>query len=234
MTKYLLITVCLFIAISPAFAQTTPASRSARFSQELGLDFAPFIQGQSGASLVYKHSLAKKADVQPKKRLALRLQLGYYEDPYNNASLTGNSGNTTFYNEYSGRTKHQLLRLGIENQINKKNFRYYFGADLGYRRWTGLSDNRSVLYTNGQQSVTDSWQGETTANVVEASVLGGINYFFLPRLSVGLETNISAGMEYSNVQTIRNGSTTSAGNSTLFEIKIPLISLLYLSYHFGE
>ncbi len=234
MTKYLFIAICLLLAISPAFAQTTPTPRSVRFSQELGLDFAPFIQGQSGASLVYKYSLAKKADVQPKKRLALRLQVGYYEEPINDAALIGNTGSTTFYHEYSGRTKHQLLRLGIENQISKKNFRYYFGADLGYRRWTGLSDNQSVLYTNGQPSVTDNWQGETTANVVEASVLGGVNYFFLPRLSVGLETNISAGMEYSNVQTIRNGSTTSAGNSTLFEIKIPLISLLYLSYHFGK
>lgn len=234
MTKFLTTLVCLLIAISPAFAQTTPAPRSARFSQELGLDFAPFTQGQSGASLVYKYSLAKKADVQPKKRLALRLQLGYYEDPYNNAALTGNVGSTTFYNEYSGRTKHQLLRLGIENQINKKNFRYYFGADLGYRRWTGLSDNRSVLYTNGQPSVTDSWQGETTANVIEASVLGGINYFFLPRLSLGLETNISAGMESSNIKTIRNGATTTSGDNTLFEVSFPLISLLYLSYHFGK
>lgn len=233
MTKYLFIAICLLIAISPAFAQTTPTPRSARFSQDLGVDFAPFVYGY-GASLLYKHSLGKTSDLQRKKRLALRLQLGYYEDPINSATLVGNVGSSTFYQEYSGRTKHQLLRLGIENQISKKKFRVYYGADLGYRRWTALSDNQSIVSTSGQQTITDSWQGETTANVVEGSVLAGVNYFFLPRLSIGLETNISAGMEYSNVQTIRNGSTTSSGNSTLFEVKIPVIRLVYLSYHFGK
>lgn len=234
MTKYLLLSICLLTAISPAFSQTAPLPRSARFSQEIGLDFAPFVHGHSGASLLYKHSLGKTSDLQRKKRLALRLQLGYYEDPINSATLVGNVGSSTFYQAYSGRSKHQLLRFGIEDQISKKNFRVYFGADLGYRRWTELSDNQSIVSTSGQQTITDSWQGETTANVAEASVLAGVNYFFLPRFSVGLETAVSAGMESSEVQTIRNGSTTSTNNNTLFEIKIPLIRLLYLSYHFGK
>lgn len=234
MTKFLFTLVCLLIAFYPAFSQTTQAPRSARFSQELGVDFAPFLRGQSGASLLYKHSLAKTTDVQRKKRVALRLQLGYYEDPINDASLLTQVADTTFFQEYSGRSKHQLLRLGIETQISKKNFRLYFGADLGYRRWTELSDIDFVKLVGSQKIITESYQGDTKANVLEGSVLAGVNYFFLPRFSVGLESAISAGMESSKGQTIRNGTPTSTSVNTLLEFKLPLIRLLYLSYHFGK
>jgi hypothetical protein len=172
--------------------------------------------------------------VQRKKRLALRYQLGYYESIYSGTAILNRAVDTLFLLEHTGRSKHQLIRFGTEAQISKKKFRAYFGADLGYRHWTGLSDYQKVGLVFGQKTIVDSHKGEIKASVIEGSVLAGVNYFFLPRLSIGLEANASAGLELSKTQTIRDGSTTATNNNTLIEFKTTLIRLLYLSYHFGK
>ena|GEM_PF-3310549 len=209
-------------------------SRPFRYSNEIGVDFAPFLRGQSGASLLYKHSLGKTTDLEGRKRYALRLLLGYYEDPNNGSSFFRHVEDTTFYFEHTGRSKHQFLRLGTELQIRKKNFRFNIGADLGYRYRTSMLDHQTIAEVDGVRFASDPHQSKHQANVVEASILAGVSYFFLPRFSVGLEANCSAGIEFSKSNTIRNGVTTFANRNTIFEIDISLWRLLYLSYHFGK
>ncbi len=64
----------LFLFCQNVFSQ---ASRPFRYSDEIGVDFAPFLRGETGASLLYKHALGKTSDPESKKRYALRLLLGY-------------------------------------------------------------------------------------------------------------------------------------------------------------
>lgn len=224
--------VVLFLNCQEGFSQV---SRPFRYNNDIGIDFAPFLRGESGISLLYKHSLGKTTDLERRKRYALRLLLGYYEDPNNGSSyFRPQVADTTFYFEHTGRSKHQFLRLGTELQINKKNFRFNIGADLGYRYWTSMLDHQTIAEVNGVRFATDQHQSTYKANVVEASILAGVSYFFLPRFSVGLEANCSAGLEFSKSNTIRNGVTTFSNSNTIFEVDVRLFRLLFLNYHFGK
>ena len=81
--------------------------------------------------------------------------------------------------------------------------------------------------------ITEEFDGESKNNVVQASILAGVQYFLLPRFSIGMEANVSAGLEFSNSRTLQNGAVVRTDKGTLFEIGPHLFRLLYLSYHFG-
>jgi len=82
--------------------------------------------------------------------------------------------------------------------------------------------------------ITEEFDGESKNNVVQASILAGVQYFLLPRFSIGMEANVSAGLDFSNSRTHQNGAVVRTDKGTLFEIGPHLFRLLYLSYHFGS
>jgi len=220
----------LFLFCQNVFSQ---GGRPFRYSDEIGVDFAPFLRGETGASLLYKHTLGKTADPESKKRYALRLLLGYYDYAYGTTSYLKSVGDTIFLREGFGKSKHRFLNAGAEIQIRKKNFRFYFGADLGYRRWTSLGKSQDQHLVGGMRFITKEYDHENTANVVQASVLGGVSYFFLPRFSIGMEANVSAAFEFSKSKLSQNGANVFTDNGTLIEVDTRLFRLLYLSCHFG-
>ncbi len=220
----------LFLFTQKLFSQE---NRPFRHSNEIGVDFAPFLRVESGVSVLYKHALGKK-DVEAKKRYALRFLLGYYEDTYGSSRLVSQIGDTEYWRESSGRSKHRFLNAGAEMQLRRKNFRIHVGADAGYRRWTSLGKSQDITRVPGMSFITERSDAETKANVFQASILGGISYFFSPRFSVGMEANISAALEFSKTQYPQTGVATRTDAGTLLEIDTRLFRLLYLSYHFGS
>ena len=82
-------------------------------------------------------------------------------------------------------------------------------------------------------TIIGQFEHEKKYNFAEASILAGVNYFFLPRFSIGLEANISAGLEFSDSKRLQNGVIVRTDKGTLFEVEASLWRLLYLSYHFG-
>jgi len=209
-------------------------SRPFRYSNEIGVDFAPFLRGEPGISLLYKYGLSKSADQEQRKRFALRLQLGYYEHSYGYYSYFNRVVDTIFSAEGSGNAKHRFARVGTELQWGKKNFRFHVGADLGYRYWTSTGESQHLKQFGNMSFVTEQFEHKNKYNVVEGSVLVGVSYFFLPRFSVGMEANMSVGFEFSKTRTLQNGSIVRTDNETLFEVETRLVRLLYLSYHFGK
>jgi len=208
--------------------------RTFRYSNEIGVDFAPFLRGEPGISLLYKHGLGKTADLEQKKRYALRLQIGYYEYAYGYTTLRTLNMDTLSLTEGSGRTKHRFIRVGTELQVRKKNFRFHIGADLGYRYYTSMGESQLLNRVGNMSFVTEQFEHESKYNVAEASILAGINYFFLPRFSIGLEANVSAGLEFSTSKTLQNGAVLRMDKGTLFEVGPRLLRLLTLSYHLGK
>ena len=221
----------LFLLCQNAFSQE---SRPFRYSDEIGIDFSPLLRGESGASLLYKHSLGQRLDVERRMQFSLRLLLGFYNDAYDSYTIQKFNVDTLFTIQNSGRSKHRFLSAGAELQARKKNFRFYLGADLGYRYWTSLGESQQMKQFNGTIFSVKEFDHETKANVVQASMLAGINYFFLPRFSIGLEANVSAAVEFSNSKVLQNGAVVLKDSGTLFEIDYRLFRLLYLSYHFGR
>ncbi len=219
----------LFLFCQNGFSQT---SRPFRYSNEIGVDFAPFVRAEPGLSLLYKHGLGNTADIERRKRFALRLLLGCSEDAYS-YSAAGLGSDTTYLIEGSGRTKYSSLSTGIELQGLRKNVKFYVGADLGYQYWNSSGESQRTDMVNGMIFKTEQYEQEKKGNVVESSILAGVQYFFLSRFSIGLEANVSAGMEFSNSNLLQNGAVVRTDKGTLFEIEASPWRLLYLSYHFG-
>jgi len=226
-----LLLATLFLFTQNLFSQE---NRPFRHSNEIGVDFMQPFREQSGVNILYKHALGKTTDMEGKHRFALRLLLGYYDYAHDYSITLRQVGDTTFLLEGSGLIKHRFLNAGAEMQFRKKNFRFHLGAEAGYRRWNSLGRSQRLSRANGISIVTDPNEFESKANVAQASVLGGISYFFLPRFSVGMEANISAALEFSRTKTLQNGAVVRTDTGNLLEIDFRFIRLMYLSYHFGS
>ncbi|MDO8366068.1 MAG: hypothetical protein Q7T20_04660 [Saprospiraceae bacterium] len=220
----------LFLFGQQVFSQE---SRPFRYSDEIGIGFSPILRGQTGVSLLYKYALRKSTDVERRKRYALRVLLGYYDEPYNSSSFRKVVADTIFLIEGSGQSMHRFINTGMELQTLKKNFRFYVGADLGYRYWTSASESQYISQVKDVRFITEEFDYKSKNNVVQASILVGVNYFFTPRFSVGLEANFSAALEFSNSKLLQAGSVVRNDKGTLLEMETRLWRLLYMSYHFG-
>jgi hypothetical protein len=223
--------IFLFMNCQEGFSQE---SRPFRYSEDIEIDFAPFLRGEPGISLLYKHGLGKTIDAEQKKRFALRILLGYYRSSYGYSVLLDQLGDTTFLRDGSGDTKDKFLRVGTEFQVHKNNFRWHLGADLGYLYSTSLGESHDLAQVNGMSTITAQYKNEQKSNILEGAILAGVNYFFLPRFSIGLEANIIVGLEYSNAKRIQSGVVISQDNGTVLIIDANLWRLLCLSYHFGK
>jgi hypothetical protein len=160
--------------------------------------------------------------------------LGYYRSSYGYSVLLNQLVDTTFLRDGSGDTKDKFLRVGTEFQVHKNNFRWYLGADLGYRYSTSLGESHDLAQVNGMSTITAQYKNEQKSNILEGAILAGVNYFFLPRFSIGLEANIIVALEYSNAKRVQSGVVISQDNGTVLNIDANLWRLLCLSYHFGK
>lgn len=230
MSKSLLISFFLLFLSQISFAQQ---SRPFRYLNTIGVDVAPNLRGQSGASLIYKHSLASTTDLEQKNRYALRLLAGYYEEPYGSTGLIKQVVDTFYLYEISGRNKHKFLSLGTELQVRKKRFQFHVGIDLGYEYSTSKSESQYFNLVNGDRFITKQYDGDSKSNTVVASLFAGVSYFFLPRFSVGMEANSSTALEFSKSIQQPIGGVPTQYRNTVFIADLKYFRLLYLSYHFG-
>ena len=97
-----------------------------------------------------------------------------------------------------------------------------------------MGESQHLSRVGGLSFTTEEFEHENKGNVVEGSIFAGLQYFFLPRFSVGLEANASVGVEFSSPKLLKQGAVVSSNNNTLIEFDVNLGRLLYLSYHFGK
>lgn len=225
--------VCAVCGTTPVAAQQTDAAPEAGAEREIGLDFSPFVRGQAGLSLLYKHGIGLEKVALWKKRSALRLLAGFHTENNDTEAPLYKIGDTTFIHSSTGRLQHYFFAMGIENQLTKGDkFRFYYGGDLGMRSTLHKPETRIDAIVNGATLPYDSYQGKVTTRSIELYVFGGVAYFFKPWLSVGLELYYSLGIEFSNSKIIRNGQAVSGNEQTTFVGSAEFPRLLYLSYHF--
>ncbi|HRI58768.1 MAG TPA: hypothetical protein PK228_03570 [Saprospiraceae bacterium] len=224
----------LVCSIAPGIAQqeVTPASNG--FIHEIGVDFAPFLRGQQGVSLLYKHEAGQAKVGHWQKRNAVRILAGFYQEEINTDGLPYQKGDTTFVQYSTGDENTLFVNIGIERQFAQNKLRFYAGGDIGYRGSIYKPDTRIEITINGNTFPHDSFSGKVNTRTLEASAFGGFNFFFLPQFSIGLELNYSLGIEFSSAKIIRNGEETSPNEQTTFVGSADFPRLLYLSYHFGN
>jgi len=223
--------VFFFLNGREGFAQV---SRPFRYTDDIGIDFAPFLRGEPGISLLYKHGLNQTADIEKRKRLALRVLVGYYESSYGNIAQYKQTVDSIFFREGAGNGNDRFISGGLELQLRKNKFRWHVGFDLGYRHGTSTGKSQDITESGGKRFVTDRRDHESKYNVAQGSLLAGVNYFFLPRFSIGMEANLSLAIEFSKSKVLRNGMVTLQDSGTLFEVDTRLWRLLSLNYHFGK
>lgn len=223
--------VFFFLNGREGFAQQ---SRPFRYSDDIGLDFTPFLRGGSGLSLLYKHALGNTTDIELKKRFAMRVLLGYYNTPYGYSSQFKRIADSLYFIEGAGTRNDRFISGGVELQLRKNKFRWHFGFDLGYRHGTSSGKSQDITESGGKRFVTARYDHESKYNVAEGSLLAGVNYFFLPRFSVGMEANLSLAIEFSKSKVLQNGMVTLQDSGTLFEVDTRLWRILSLNYHFGK
>lgn len=219
---------------SQVTAQQTAAAAENLFSNEIGLDLSPFLRGQQGGSLLYKHEAGLMKVGQWQKQNAVRILAGYYREEIVGDGLPYLRGDTTFHRYSAGDQHTVFVSIGVERQLTKNKLRFYFGGDIGYRGSVYKPDTRIEITINGITFPYDSYSGQVNTRALEASALGGCNFFFLPRFSIGLELNYSLGIEFSSAKTTRSGESTSPNEQTTLVGSADLPRLLYLSYHFGN
>ena len=222
--------ICFLCLATPCISQQDTLIKG--YPNEIGLDFAPFLRGQQGLSLLYKHEAGHLKTGEWQKRNAVRVLAGFYKEELSSDDLPYVKGDTTFTRYSTGDANNYFINLGIERQLTKRKFRFYFGADIGFHGSFYKSDTRVDAIVNGSTFPYDSYQGEVTARTLEASAFGGCNFFFLPRFSIGLELYYSLGIELSTSKIIRNGEVSSSNEQTTFVGVTDWPRLLYLSYHF--
>jgi hypothetical protein len=209
-------------------------SRPFRYSDDIGLDFAPYLRGEPGISLLYKHALGNTSDIELKKRFAMRVLLGYYNTSYGYFSQYKQIVDSIYFKEGSGSRNDRYISGGIELQFRKNKFRWHVGFDLGYRQGTSSGKSQDITESGGKRFVTARYDNESKYNVAEGSILAGVNYFFLPRFSIGLEANSSLALEFSKSKVLQSGSVFGEDSGFLFELEPRFWRLLSLNYHFGK
>lgn len=225
-----LLCICFLGSATPGIAQqAAPASND--FSNETGLDFAAFLHGNQGVSIIYKKQIGQTHIEKWQKRNAFRVLAGWYRyDTGNRYTYLRND--STFATSSSGEGNRYFANAGWERQLTKNKFRFYFGADAGYGYNFYKSDNHTDIAVNGAAAGSDFYNGEVTTHRIEIAAFAGCNYFFFPRFSAGLELHVPVALEFSDSKIIRNGEVRIVNDNTIFSSGNDWPRLLYLSYHF--
>lgn len=224
---------CFFLLPNNALSQTNQSDLRLGFWHEIGLDFAPFVRGQQGISLLYKHKIESVAGGKWHKQDVLRALAGFYTDPINANDFSYRRGDTLFVRNSVGDAKRYFISVGAERQYDQKKFRFSFGGEIGYRGSIYKPDIRVDATVNGTPISSDLSQGKVTSRAPEVGVFGGCHFFILPRFSIGLELCCSFGIDFSTSSIIRNGQVTSSNDSRSYYLgPNNLLRLLYLGYHF--
>ncbi len=202
-------------------------------SHEIGLDFAPFVRGQQGLSLLYKQKLGQTTTHNWQKQTAFRLLTGFYKEPIGSDGLPYQKGDTIFVQNSVGDANRYFINMGVERQLIKNKFRFYYGGDIGFRGSVSNLETQVDATANGSTFPYDEHNGEVTTRAAELSAFAGCNYFFLPRFSIGLEVFYSVGIEFSTAKIIRDGEEVGAPHQqATFVGSTNFPRLLYLSFHF--
>ena len=224
----------LFLCVSKSHAQEEQVVEKQAFTHQIGVDFVSFLRGEQGLSLMYKQAISGNAGIFKQHQTALRIGGGFYTDNSNQNNFLSIDADTVYRQYFSSNSKVQFIKFGVENQINRKKWRFHYGADAGFRYWNsdGLSQTRKQFSTT--TIVLDETKFKTQARAIDVSFLAGISYFIIPRLSVGLEANFSAGREFSNTSVTDSNGVSSSFTNGNFDFDIQTWRLLLLSFHFGQ
>ena len=231
--KPLSFAICFFLLFQYAQSQDNQPILAPRFLHEIGLDFAPFVRGQQGGSLIYKHKIGAVKVKKWRKQSALRLITGFYKNPIEQSTYQSLRNDTVFA-ESAGAYKanRYFVDIGFERQLDRNKLRFYYGAEVGYQGGTSNPVRHTEASVNGASFPYDFTQSKRRRNGPEISAFAGGNYFFLPHFSIGLEVHFTYGIDFSTTRTFRNGEMIRSDQNIVFVGATNLLHLLYLSYHF--
>ncbi len=224
---------CFFLLVHTAQSQDNQPALAPGFLNEIGLDFAPFVRGQQGGSLIYKHRIGSVKVKKWQKQTALRVVAGFYKDPIVAGDYQYQRNDTLFKvgsNAY--KANRFFADIGLERQLDRNRFRFYYGAEVGYRGSRSKPVSRIEAIVQDTAFVYSVTQTNFIRNGPEVSVFSGGQYRFLPHFSLGLEVHLSFGLEFNTNERVRNNGPVATDRNLVFVGATNLLHLLYLSYHF--
>lgn len=201
------------------------------FQTEIGIDAVVPLQYE-GFSIVVKTRAFNRFDGKP----AWRLLGGYYQEQLYPFDFDFTRADTLFATIYGDNSKYNyFIYSGLEFHRDKRHWRFYVGPEVGFRYSVSHSQSTKTTQLVGTDSLLTT--AKYSANIVTQSphiaFLGGVQFFIIPHVSIGLELNVDSGLEFSQIESI-NPLTTTRSRHVSFNHRINLIRLLYLSYHFGQ
>lgn len=185
-----------------------------------------------GISLLLKTSAFKNSGSQP----TWRLLGGYYQEKLSPSPFGYRRGDTLTHKDYTHAMKYNyFVYAGLEFQKNKKRWRFYMGPDVGYRYSFSHLDHINTTTVFGADTIlkTETYRTKGVTHSPRITIFGGTQFFFTPHLSLGLELNVDAGVEFVRIWSDIE-DTKSYSNHWNFNYDFRLFRLFYLSYHFGR
>lgn len=231
--KPLFFACCCLLIVQYAQSQSTQPVLATGFPNEIGLDVAPFVRGQQGGALIYKHRIGSVKVKKWQKQSALRVVAGFYKDRIVAGGYQYQRSDTLFaVGGHTYKANRYFADIGLERQLDRNRFRFYYGAEVGYRGSSSKPVSRIEAIVQDTAFLYSVTQHNFIRNGPEVSVFSGGQYRFLPHFSLGLEIHFSYGIEFNTNKSVRNSGAVSTDKNIVFVGATNLLHLLYLSYHF--
>lgn len=227
--------VCLLLLLSNAARVSAQIIKPRSFLYEAGLDGAPFLQGDQGASLILKYKFDAPEPGSWTRQNAMRLSLGFREEQIAPPRAQYFIRDSLLDRSIKGEKRRFFIQYGLERQFSYRFVRVYLGGDGGFERAVARTDNTIVISENGVEVDTDTYESEIRTHSFRVTPFAGIQLFAAPRLSIGLELGYPIQVNYNKTSIIRPGEPVFSDKSRDFSNGADgLLRLVYLSYHFGK
>ncbi|HMR42346.1 MAG TPA: hypothetical protein PKC40_00865 [Saprospiraceae bacterium] len=216
-----------------------------QFKNEIGIDFQNLFSFNTlGSSLVFKKRIGEKRFISLNEKRVLRFQTGFFVD--NSLAIDTASNNYSYFmNRYAAgdafkdKNINSRILVGMEWQKQKGRWQFFYGFDIGvgysiadritgyYYQYSGNVIINEGFITSKEESLNFPTYG-----------FFGLKYFFTPRVSLSVESAISAGFSKIKSNETRHSSIEKTSEETFLikELRInsnfDYLRFLNLSYYF--
>lgn len=206
------------------------------FQHELGIDLWQWAESRPGATITWKYAPGAAADKPWQNRLAFRLSGGFDRENAATNAVPMVHGDSLIQRLSSDPLKRRYFGfVGLEAQLTRRRWRFFFGGELGYRNnfYTADVEKRISHRLTGEVFSSYLYQSEIRTHEARAVALGGVQFFFGRHWSIGVDLGLEGGVDFINGKTLRQGQVDLSNDSVSFVFETQLIRQVQLSYHFG-
>lgn len=236
MKKIITLTLLVFLGYSSSFSQKRLKGK------EIGIDLRNFNNNGNISFLIRKDT--KDSLVKKRKNISFSFQ--------NNSNFPNYSASDldNIPNEYKSATnssgsinfawgKEHYLQL---EDVSSKNLFFYHGLIKSVGLSNQTSQNISISYSNNTLNTIDKSYNNNVSINLGLSLLGGLKYNFSPKIAVGIESGLHAGIRLGSSENKTTQYTMSdklskdlgsyKSNSTSMFFNTNLINAIWFSYKF--